>query len=409
MNGNQGNGTVILAGSANSRHSQIRVTAKGTQIVITNGLPATGQRQSPIAARTIAGQSGLMGKALRKSHPELLSSRAANGASIPNVKASEEGALKLETYLVNLNVSVTDRDGRAISGLKQNEVSVYEDNVLQDIAFFSPEKAPFNLVLLLDLSGSVREKIDLIKEAALHFLDIINPQDKVAVFTFTTDVQTVSSLTDDREKLRDRIRNLQLPAGGTAFYDALGYVLVEELRRVKGQRNAIITITDGQDNALLPSPHPPAVQQLIQQQMVAAGLNSTPPHMGSYLTFEQLLDGVLEADTLIYPIYLMQDAFLGGAMNAAGGNPLILNRQLVQKCEWQLQGLADASGGKLFAAAKIEDLKDAYEQVAAELRTIYSVAFNPKNTYFDGNFRHLRVKVNKSNAAVRTRQGYYAQ
>jgi VWFA-related protein len=85
------------------------------------------------------------------------------------------------------------------------------------------------------------------------------------------------------------------------------------------------------------------------------------------------------------------------------------NLQLLEKCEWQLQGLADASGGKLFAAAKIEDLKDAYEQVAAELRTIYTVAYNPKNTNFDGKFRRVRVKVNKANAAVRTRQGYYAK
>jgi VWFA-related protein len=402
---NSGTGVAKIAGNAQpgKEHPRVTVTAKGAKVFITHGNPVAPQTPSTMAASKIAVQNGLMGKALRKSHPELLSSHKAEGELTgANAKESKEEALKLETYLVNLNLSVTDKASRAISGLTQNDLSIYEDNVLQDITFFSTEKAPFNLVLLIDLSGSVRQQIDLIKEAALHFLDLINPQDKVAVITFTTDVQVISPLTNDRDKLRERIRGLQLPNGGTSFYDALGYVLVEELKAVKGQRNAIITITDGQDNALLPASRPPAIQKLIQQQLADAGLNVRPPHLGSYLTFEQLLDGVLEADTLVYPVYLMQQPVLGAS-------PLVMNRQFIEQCEWQLQGLADASGGKLFAAAKIEDLKDVYEQIAAELRTIYSVAYNPRNTNFDGGFRRIRVKVNKTNAAVRTRQGYYAK
>src|SRR4029434_5636162 len=110
-------------------------------------------------------------------------------------ETAEEDALKLRTHLINLNVSATDKDGRAIAGLTKDDFSIYEDGVLQRISFFSPERSPFNLVLLIDLSGSMKDEIELIKETAIHFLEVIGPQDSVAVVTFTTDVTVVSHLT----------------------------------------------------------------------------------------------------------------------------------------------------------------------------------------------------------------------
>jgi VWFA-related protein len=393
---------------------QIKVTAKDARVLVQ--YPATGEVPdlSTVAAKTIANKNGLMSKALRERHPHLIPAPATSGESVDlKEKENQEEALKLETHLVNLNVTVTDRNGKAITGLTQNDFSIYEENVLQNVTFFSPEKAPFNLVLLLDMSGSVRDKIALIKETALHFLDVISPQDNVAVITFTRDVTVVSHLTNNREQLRESIRNLQAPVGGTSFYDALGYTLVEELSKVKGQRNAVIAITDGQDNALLSrGRRPSAVQKLMQQRMADAGISlPTPPHVGSYLTFKQLLDGVLEADALVYPIYLMPEGLVKMPLDATGMMQVqaIQSAQLAEQSEWQLQALADASGSKLFAAMKIEDLKEVYEQVAAELRTIYSLAYNPKNTSFKGEFRRLRIKVSTPGAAVRTRQGYYAK
>ncbi|MCI0485695.1 MAG: VWA domain-containing protein [Blastocatellia bacterium] len=205
-------------------------------VIVSHGPIEPPHRPMTYAAHVIARHNGFMGSSLRKSYPHLIRPPGARRDSVaaPLATEKEEGALRLETHLINLNISVTDRSGKAMPGLKQNDFSVYEDGVLQPISFFSPEESPFNLILLIDLSGSVRDKIDLIRETAIHFIDITNAQDSVGVITFTTDVITVSHLTRDREELRDRINFMQPPWGGTHFYDALGYVLIQELRRARG-------------------------------------------------------------------------------------------------------------------------------------------------------------------------------
>lgn len=402
-----GLGTIGFFSGAGSLHikgeqPQIKVIAKGANVHIHN--PATEQAPGifTVAAKKIANKDSLMSKALREEHPQLIASPSTSNESADSKnKENQEESLKLETYLVNLNVTVTDRNGKAITGLTKNDFSIYEEDALQNVTFFSPEKTPFNLVLLIDMSGSMRGKIKLIKEAALHFLEVIGPQDNLAVITFTTDVTVVSHLTNNREQLRESIRNLQPPVGGTAFYDALGYTLVEELSKVKGQRNAVIAITDGQDSGLVATLQ---IQQLMGLQQANARNGMPPiPQLGSYLTFKQLLDGVLEADALVYPVYLRTDAPAIPVMTKQ------TQTQIIQQSEQQLHELADASGGKLFAARQIEDLKEVYEQVAAELRTVYSLAYNPKDSSFNEKFRRIRVKVGTPGAAVRTRQGYYTK
>jgi VWFA-related protein len=299
-----------------------------------------------------------------------------------------------------LNVTATDSAGRAVPGLKQADFSVYEDGVPQRVSFFSPEQSPFNLVLLLDLSGSMKDEIELIKATAIHFLDVIRPQDNVAVITFTTDVTVVSHLTKDRDDLRESIDYMLAPAGGTAFYDALGYVLVEELRRMKGQRNAVIAITDGEDNAI-------QAQLLGPLRLVGRG-----SAMGSFLTFEELLDGAKEADALIYPIHL--DPATPQQINP-GSSPkttapfVQIQPKVTEFAVKQLQSLADASGARFYHANRFEDLKGVFEQVAAELRTVYSMAYTPKDLLFDGRLRRIRVQVNQPGVAIRTRSGYYGR
>jgi len=361
-------------------------------------------RQLTIAAQMIAHRNSMMSAALRKSEPRLQSEYKEASINLSSKSNNENEDVKLQTRLVNLSLGVTDRQGRAVPNLKQEDFSVYEDGVLQSITHFSPEQTPFNLVLLLDMSGSTRNKRDLIKEAALHFIDQINPQDKVAVVVFTTDVIVLSHLTQDRDDIRDAIGSLVLPTGGTSFYDALGYSLVEELRKSKGQRNAIVVLTDGEDNAI--------AGELARERMQTSGGKPLPPLlMGSFLSFDELLDGVKEADAMIYPIHLDTSA------DQAAGAPPIQWRQAANSqaelsgiAKDQLQQLADASGGRVFNADKIEDLKGIYEQVAAELRTVYSVAYAPTNQTFDGRFRRIVVKINQPpDSVARTRKGYYAR
>jgi VWFA-related protein len=248
----------------------------------------------------------------------------------------------------------------------------------------------------------MRDEIELIKETAQHFLNVIGSEDSVAVVTFTTDVTVVSNLTRDRGDLRESIEYMLAPAGGTAFYDSLGYALVETLRKVKGQRNAVIAITDGEDNQL-------------QSKMLEKLRPVRGPVMGSFLTFEELLDGAREADALIYPIHLdptpPQLIISGtGQTQTVVRSPMMeIQSELTGVAKQQLHALADATGGRFYHANRIADLKGVFEQVAAELRTVYSIAYNTTNLNFDGRFRRIRVQSNKPDVVIRTRPGYYGR
>ena len=383
----------------------VKVTAETAQVFVTRGFipPAPPLRRTPtIASTTIARRTSSMSRAIRRSHPQLMRPRRDQPSKVDS--PDTEGELKLETHLVNLNVSATDKDGKAVVGLRQEDFSVYEDGVLQRISFFSPERSPFNLVLLIDLSGSMKDEIELIKETAIHFLDVISAQDSVAVVTFTTDVTVVSHLTKDRDDLRESIDWMLAPAGGTAFYDALGYALVESLRKVKGQRNAVIAITDGEDNIL---------QAKVLDKLRPGALRGSVA--GSFLTFEELLDGATESDALIYPIHLNpagpQVAFRSGVNPPPKTqSPLHqIQSELTQIATRQLRSLAEVSGARFYHANRIGDLKGVFEQVAAELRTVYSMAYTPTNHNYDGSFRKIRVQVNARDVVVRTRPGYYGR
>lgn len=415
-----GNGAGILGRSKKEDFGKgppyVKASADGAEVLVTNG---TIPYDLPFATKTIAAAKGSMGDALRDAYRDLSgatkSKNADSAAGTQPVIQAQEAAVKLETHLVNLNVSVVDKYGKAVADLKQDDFHLFDEDEAQQITFFSPEKAPFNLVLLMDMSGSVRQKIDLIKDAALHFLDTIGPEDRVAVVTFTTDVQIVSHLTNDRERLRERIRNLKPPVGGTSFYDALGYVLTAELAKVRGQRNAVIVITDGEDNSLMPG----TGMQGMPKKLADVGFQWPVPRRGSYLTFEQLLEGVLEADAIVYPIHLQNTTALPiiQVNNSKQGTPPSANVRMAraqalmlkETSQKQLEELAEVSGGKLFSAEQIEDLKGVYEQVAAAIATVYSLAYTPKNLTLDGKFRRIRVKLDKEGAALRTRRGYYAR
>jgi VWFA-related protein len=392
----------------------VRATAATAQVAIAMGSVEFSGGQALThphtrAAQAIARSNSSMSRALRRSRPELTPRSIENAASVHGSSTDmEDGGLKLETYLVNLNVGATDRAGKAISNLKEDDFRIYEDGVQQRISFFSPQQARFNLVLLIDLSGSMRDRIGLIIETALHFLDIIGPQDRVAVVTFTTDVAVVSHLTSDRNALRESIRGIVASAGGTAVYDALGYALVSELGSVNGQRNAVIAITDGEDNALeaiLARASRPLGQSLSMSRMpISSG--------GSLLTFGQLLEGVAEADALIYPIHLspneLQQRDLPPAPKSAE-SMFLLQAEMTATARKQLEELADASGGRFYHADRIEDLNGVFEQVSAELRTVYSIAYTPLKLNFDGRFRRIRVQVDKPGVAIRTRPGYFGR
>lgn len=303
---------------------------------------------------------------------------AGNDAAEKPARGDEE-AVVLKAALVNLNVSVTNRSGVALGNLRKEDFEVAENGESQKIEFFQSTSAPFNLVLLLDLSGSIKDKLDIVKSAALRFIDVLGPQDKVAVVTFTDEIRVVSQLTEDRVELKRRIKAIDQSRGGTAFYEAVWFSLMDTLRGTRGQRNAIVVMTDGVDSSL----------------------DRYNP-MQSRVSFNQLARRLEEADTIVFPIYLdteYEEVFERGNSSS----------EAYAIARDQLEKIAEVSGGQIFKAEKVGDLAGVYKQVAAAIRTVYSVGYYPTNAEKDGTFRRVRVLVNRPDAAVRSRKGYYAK
>jgi VWFA-related protein len=290
--------------------------------------------------------------------------------------------LRIDTDLVNLSVSVFSRNlSRAVPSLEQKHFAVFENGSPQEISFFASAQTPFDLVLLLDLSGSTADKIDLIRKSSKHFVDAARPNDRLAVITFTTEVRAVSLLTEDRQGLKHRIDQIEKSSSGTNLWDALRFVFEHVLSqsRAENRRSAIIVMTDGVDNGL------PDV----------AG-------DGSKTSFEELLRIVGASDSIVLPIYLDTE------------RETIKNRQATAEtfelARKYLAQLADESGNLGYRARKVKDLDGVYEQVIKDLSTVYSIGYRPSNRTRDGAWRGVTVQLlEHPDLNARSKRGYFAK
>lgn len=289
--------------------------------------------------------------------------------------------VRVETELVDLNVSVFAQDrARAVGQLGQKDFLVFENGVPEEIAFFASASAPFDLVLLLDLSGSTADKLDLVRKSARRFVEAARPEDRIAVVTFTDAPRVVSGLTSDRKELINRIKKIEKPKGGTNFWDSLSFVLTSLMNQPgSSRRGAVIAMTDGVDNAL------PDV-----------------PGEGSRKSFEELLEIIRRSGTIVLPIYLDTEEEMVMQGRA--------NRQAYFIARQQLFIIAEESGGNIYRAARVEDLKGVYEQVIRDLSTVYSIGYRPANRVRDGSWRTVAVRLaGRPDLAARTKRGYYAK
>ena len=286
--------------------------------------------------------------------------------------------VKIDTNLVNLNVSVFDHKSRNPKMLEQKDFTIYDNGAPQEISFFASADSPFDLVLLLDLSGSTAKKIDLIRKSAKRFVDATRPGDRIAVVTFTAEVQTVAKLTEDRAALKQSIDGMQKPVGGTNFWDALMFVLdhVAIQSRLEHRRSAVVVMTDGVDNAL------PGVYG-----------------DGSKATFEQLLENVRKLNTIVVPVYL--DTENESNTRSTPALAYAMARE-------QLVSLALESGNVIYRAARLSDLDKVYAQVIHDLSTVYSIGYRPANRLHDGAWHTVTLQlVAYPELEVRTKRGYY--
>ena len=293
--------------------------------------------------------------------------------------AEPADVVRIDTDLVNLNVSVFNRKSAANTiALEQKDFAVLDDGATQDISFFASGESPFDLVLLLDLSGSTADKIGLIRKSARRFIDAARPGDRIAILTFSADIQMNSKLTSDRAALRKSIDHIEKPIGGTNFWDALAFVLdhVVVQSRVEKRRSAVVVMTDGVDNAL------PGVYG-----------------DGSKITFDQLMDDIRHFDTIVLPIYLDTEK---------EANPHSTPASAYAIAREQLATLAAESGNKVYRAAKLKDLNEVYGQVVRDLSTVYSIGYRPTNRGHDGMWHTVTLQlIGHPELEVHSKRGYY--
>ncbi|HEX5704010.1 MAG TPA: VWA domain-containing protein [Pyrinomonadaceae bacterium] len=295
-------------------------------------------------------------------------------------EVSEDDVIRVDTELVSVNVSVVDRGtNRGVNNLSKGDFRLYEDNVTQEVLHFESSSAPFNLVLLIDLSGSTANVVELIKSAASHFVDAARPFDRIGVITFAGDQAVVSPLTTDRVALHQRIREIRRPDGSTKLYDSLSFAMNEVFRQAKdSRRNAIVVISDG--------------------------LDSVMPNVtgeGSRLTYQEVLRQAREFDGVIYTIWTETQSY-------EPLSPGDIQQATFDLAHDQMKEIADEGGGAFYECFKLEDLAGSYDRVVADLGTLYTLSYRPTNKLRDGSWRAIRVTVSRQGAVARGKRGYFA-
>jgi VWFA-related protein len=272
--------------------------------------------------------------------------------------------------LMRFNASVTDRHGRAIGGMKESDFTVYENGEERRVTNVAPTNEPFNLVLLLDVSGSVEERIDFIRKAARDFLNTASPQDRIAIISFRDDIQIISDFSTDRRLLSRKLDEIDA-GGATALYDALGYVLADPLKKLRGERTAIVVLSDGDDNK-------------------------------SFVPFPAILDAIAESGALIYPLYVPSGLIPEASVPRPEATIDPLRSRyltLTTRAEEEGKQLAAVSGGVYYPIRHLRELQRAYDDVVVQLRTAYTITYASNSR--PSNSPRVRVRANREGASVR--------
>ncbi len=339
---------------ADARVSLNLETARG--IILLNIPPnevSSDLRERPLtnAAKAIirSGDSHLM-EAIRRAAPKFYGDYTRtlppmkfepSFADRPNTEKSTNSSLKVAS------VRVSDLNNRAIGDLSVSDFEVLESGQPRQIVSIRPSTAPFNLVLLLDVSGSVDNYVNFIRKAARNFVGTVDNRDRISIVTFNDDVKVLSTFTTDKTLLSESLDTFDA-GGATAYYDALAFTLAETLRPLKGERTAIVVLTDGDDNR-------------------------------SFLPFDSMLSSIQESGALIYPLYV-PSALVAASQNDPGATldslrTRYLQGELTSRAKGEGKRLADVSGGVYYEITQLSQLQTAYEDIVRQLRTAYEIEY----------------------------------
>jgi Ca-activated chloride channel family protein len=284
------------------------------------------------------------------------------GVSSVVVVAQDDDVIRTNTDLVVLNVTVTDKDGKYVKGLKASDFKVYEDGVevkSDMIASFALQESPYAAVVLLDSSGSMEARFSLARSAAIRFLDGLRPEDVAAVYRFDSKVERVQEFSGGRDlaPMAYAIR----ANGMTTLNDAI----VEASKTLADRpeaRKAIVVLSDGMDTF-------------------------------SHASSEKAVESALAVGASIYAVDM-------ATMEIAGTTR--------RQSALSLKAFADKTGGRFVETPGGPALRDAFTGIAEELGQQYTISYRPVNKKRDGKWRTLEVKVVRDGVVVRTRKGYRA-
>jgi VWFA-related protein len=286
----------------------------------------------------------------------------------PSTDRSEEieadDVIRIDTTLVTIPVNVTDRSGKYVGNLRQQDFRIYEDGVEQQIAYFASVDKPFVVALLLDTSNSARFKLEEIQNAAIAFLDQLRPGDKVMIVTFNSKVEVLTEPTSDRNHLRDVIRRATSSLG-TRLYRAVNLTIKEHLKAIQG-RKAIVLFTDGIDSG------------------------------GNRKAEEKSITNAEASDVLIYPVQYETSMPITNERRA----------KMKERGNAYLREVAQKTGARHFNADTTQNLSRAFASIAEELRRQYSLGYYPKTTARQGQRRQIKVTVSRPDLIVRARDSY---
>jgi len=285
----------------------------------------------------------------------------------PEQPAARSGqAIQLNVELALINVTVTDPYNRLVTGLDRESFRAFEDGVEQEVVHFSSEDVPVSIGVIFDMSGSMSNKVDKARQAAVQFLRTANPQDEFFLVSFNDRAEMTSPFTSSVEEIQNRM--MYTSAGGrTALFDGI-YLGLSQMRGARNGKRALLVVSDGGDNH-------------------------------SRYTENDVRNFLREADCQLYAIGVYDANDMSRSREERYGPTL-------------LSELAEMSGGRAFPVSRLNDLPDIATKIGMELRNQYVLGYRPSNTEHDGSWRRVRVRLELPKGLpplnVYAKTGYYA-
>ncbi len=304
-------------------------------------------------------------------------------------KEASGDTIAIETTEVLLPVTVRDLSGQFATNLKAEDFVIYEDGIQQPISSFALKRLPVHVVLLIDTSSSVTRELEDFKASALNFISQLDPDDQICLIRFDDKVELVQDWTNNRNTLK-RAMNRLATGMFTKFNDALYLAAKEQLGKVTG-RKAIIVLTDGIDSGRGSTTSERAFRTLVEEETAV------------YVVSKTRIQGQSDREKLEY----YKKNYSASAANQLRIDGLKMSLEELEKSELNLMRITQETGGRIFLPESFDDLGNAYQQVAEELRSQYVIFYTPTDATADGSYRSVRVKVKTPGYRATTRFGYY--